>query len=208
MLAYVRPDGLGLLAAEDQSLRVLMDILPYQTGGDWAWVPGLSWSPDGKYLFTVTHVAPEGAASPETSPQFDLVAAPVEGGAPIRLATQVGMFASPVTSPPLQSAAGEAQGASYQVAYLQAISPLQSETSRHRLMVMDRDGSNRRSLFPAEGEPGLGPQEVAWSPLPMNQDGSHMIAVIHQDNIWLINVSNGQAQQITGDGLISRIDWR
>jgi hypothetical protein len=42
----------------------------------------------------------------------------------------------------------------------------------------------------------------------MNQDGSHMIAVIHQDNIWLINVSNGQAQQITGDGLISRIDWR
>jgi hypothetical protein len=42
----------------------------------------------------------------------------------------------------------------------------------------------------------------------MNQDGSHFIAFIHHDNIWLVNLSDGQAQQITGDGLISRIDWR
>ena len=43
----------------------------------------------------------------------------------------------------------------YEVAYLQAIFPEQSETSRYRVVVMDRDGSNRRTIFPANDAPGL-----------------------------------------------------
>jgi hypothetical protein len=209
LMAYARPDSIGFMDFENNALQFLMDILPYQTGSDWAWVPGLNWSPDGQFLFVVTHTAPEGDAAPETSQQFNLEAVPVADGAPIRLATQVGMFAYPVPSPFLR-AGGEESAATqdYLVAYLQAITPLQSETSRYKLMVMDRDGSNRLTLFPMNGEPGLEPQEVVWSPLPMSQDGGYMIAMIHQENIWLVNAADGQAQQITGDGLINRIDWR
>jgi resuscitation-promoting factor RpfB len=207
-IAYARPDSVGLVDLAENSLRLLMDVIPYQTGADWAWVPGMNWSPDGQFLFVVSHAAPEGDESPETSPQFDLVAVPIEAGAPIRLATQVGMFAYPVPSPFLDQEEGASGRKNYLVAYLQAISPLQSESSRYRLVVMDRDASNRKTLFPSEGEPGLNPQVVVWSPSSMSQDGGYMIAVLHQDNIWLVNTSDGQAQQITGDGLISRIDWR
>lgn len=208
LMAFARPDGLGLVDLESGEINPLLEILPYQTGGDWAWVPELKWSPDGRFLFTVDHVAPEGSSAPETSPQFDLVAVATAGGPAIRLVTQVGMFADPVPSP-IYGPPGTAEDLSqYQVAYLQAITPEQSETSRYRLVVMDKDGSNRVILFPGEGEQGLPPQEVAWSPNAITSDGSVVIAVIYQDNIWLINAENGQAQQITGDGLISRIDWR
>jgi hypothetical protein len=207
MIAFARPDSVGLVDLVDGGLKVLMELLPYQTGGDWAWVPGMSWSPEGKYLFSVTHTAPEGLASPETSQQFDLVAVPVEGGAAIILETQVGMFAYPAPSP-LQELPDGQPGSRYQLAYLQAISPAQSETSRYRLVVMEQDGSNRQVLFPAEGDQGLSPQKVVWSPQAMNVDGSYMIAMINQDNIWLVNLQDGRAQQITGDGLITRMDWR
>ena len=211
-IAYTRPDGVGLIGFEVKELELLFGIIPLQTGGDWAWVPGLSWSPDGKYLFTVGHSAPEGSQAPETSQQFDLMAIPVDGGAVIRLVTQVGMFAYPITSP-IQNVniAGEIQSGSknnFQIAYLQAIFPTQSETSRYHLYVMDKDGSNKRIIFPTEGEQGLNPQEVNWSPQPVGTDGNYMIAMVYQDNIWLVNLNDKQAQQITGDGLISRINWR
>jgi hypothetical protein len=208
LIAFSRPDGLGLVDLVDGNLKVIIEILPYQTGGDWAWVPGINWSPDGKFLFSVIHSAPEGLSSPETSQQFDLVAVPVDGGVAIRLETQVGMFAYPVPSPVQSRPEAGQVGSYYQLAYLQAISPTQSETSRHRLVVMDQDGSNRRVLFPADGEQGLNPQKVVWSPQAMNSDGSYMLAMIHQENIWLVNLQDGRAQQITGDGLITRLDWR
>ena len=77
---------------------------------------------------------------------------------------------------------------------------------------MDRDGSNRRVLFPEEGAPGLDPQQVVWSPEPLAAEGgadmAYWIAVVYQGNLWLINSQTGEAQQITGDGLIDRLDWR
>jgi hypothetical protein len=128
------------------------------------------------------------------------------------------MFAYPVVSP-LQPAGHIASENAYQVAYLQAISPEQSETSRYHLEVMDRDGSNRVQLFPPEGAQGLDPQRVAWSPSVMvlggaagetaNQGLAHfVVAVLYQDNIWLVDTVTDQTQQITGDGLTSRIDWK
>jgi hypothetical protein len=207
-LAFARPDSIGLVNETDSTLTSLAGVLPLQTGGDWAWVPGMNWSPDGKFLYSVAHIAPEGSSDPETSQQFDLVAVPVEPGPPITLATQVGMFAYPVPSPLQPAVRADVQVNDFLVAYLQAIFPAQSETSRYRLVVVDRDGSNRRVLFPAEGEQGISPQEVVWSPQPMNADGSFMIALVHQENIWLVNLQDGQAQQITGDGFITRIDWR
>jgi hypothetical protein len=73
---------------------------------------------------------------------------------------------------------------------------------------MDRDGSNRRSLFPAEGASGLEPQRVAWSPQALDDRTGFSLAVIYQNNLWLVDAATGEAWQITGDSLTSRIDWR
>jgi len=94
------------------------------------------------------------------------------------------------------------------VAYLQAIFPTQSDSSRYRLVAMDSDGSNRRVLFPAEDKPGMEPQQVAWSPAALPERDAYAIAAIYEGNLWLVDASTGEASQVTGDGLISRVSWR
>jgi hypothetical protein len=32
--------------------------------------------------------------------------------------------------------------------------------------------------------------------------------LIHQGNLWLVDTVTGEAQQITGDGLTSRVVWK
>ena len=211
-LAYARPDGIGMVDTHAGATSSLIEINPYQTFGDWAWVPGASWSPDGKMLYTVDHVN-EGnnpaSGSAETSPLFDVIAMPLNS-APVHLVTQAGMFAYPVASPLLPLQSGEN---AYQVVYLQAIFPTQSETSRYRLVVMDRDGSNKRTIFPPEGMPGMEPQQVIWSPQPFDllstpSGKSFSIAVLYQGNIWMVDVDSNQARQLTGEGVVSKIAWK
>ena len=223
LLAYARPDSVGLVDLQAKELKVLTDILPFQTGRDWAWVTGLGWAYNHSAIYLVTHVPKAGLDSQEASPQFDLAALPlynveaepdspeptgepavqVAPGPLISLVTQAGMFAYPVASP-----IPESRG-SFQVAYLQAIFPEQSDSSRYRLVVMDRDGSNRRTIFPPQDYQGLAVEksQVLWSPVPFN-NGSLWLAVNYQGNLWLVDSQNGQVQQITGDGLISRLDWK
>ncbi len=209
-LAFARPDAVGLVNLDEEQPIGLLDITPLQTNSDWAWVPGMSWGPDGNTLFTVDHAAPQGVIPAEESPLFDLTAIPLAGGAPLSMVSEVGMFAYPVPSPWIDMAS---EGQDYLVAFLQSIFPTQSETSRYRLIVMDRDGSNRRVLFPPEGAPGLEPQRVYWSPGPLQTgagptQASHSLAVLYQQNLWLIDVGSGEARQVTGDGLIDRLDWK
>jgi len=205
-VVYARPDSFGLVNMEDGSLQPLKDIIPLQTGGDWAWVPGLSWSPEFNSLIYVEHVSPPGSTQVEESLNFDLSTLQLNGGINLPMVSQTGMFAYPAASPMQMLPSGEN---SYQIAYLQAVFPSQSETSKYRLMVMDRDGSNQNSIFPAEGKQGLVPQQVVWSPTPLPGKESHWIAVVYDGNLWLID-SWGQepAQQITGDGLVSKLDWK
>jgi hypothetical protein len=73
---------------------------------------------------------------------------------------------------------------------------------------MDRDASNRNVVFPEEGEPGLEPQEVIWSPVPFNDTNTYRLAVTHMGNIWLLDPSlEEEPLQITGEGLVNRMDW-
>jgi hypothetical protein len=214
-LAYARPDSIGVFNTTEKELRTLLEIVPFQTGADWAWVPGIGWGPDGKVLYTVVHAPSNGANTPEESPVFDLVALPFDSGAVITLDSDVGMFAYPSPSPMQSHSWGQGGDTTneftenaYQVAYLEAVFPKESETSRYRLVVMDRDGSNRRNLFPAPDLPGMEPQKVVWSPGPIRDFDNLALAVLYQDNIWLISLADGTAQQITGDGLTSRLDWK
>jgi len=213
-LLYSRPDGIGIVDTQDGSIKSTYVIETYQTGGNWAWAPGVSWSPDGNIIYMVDHI-PVNSDSSKNQAQFDLLAIPLISGSPIHLVQDVGMFAYPVPSPVSRildsintSSENVLDQDSFLVAYLQAIFPDQSETSGYRLCIIDRDGSNRVSLFPEEGANGLDPQRIVWSPAPMADSGEYSIAFIYNGNIWIINSFNGVAQQITGDGLTSQIDWR
>lgn len=206
-IAFARPDGVGLLN-EEGGFEVLLNLIPYQTGADWAWAPSIAWSPDGQFLYTVDHVAEGEGVNPEESKAFAITALSLASRIPIHLVQKAGMFASPVPSPLMASE----QGGQFRIAYLQAIQPEQSDVSRYRLMVMDQDGSDTRALFPNEGGAGLEPQMICWSPAPMSDTGLYAIAVIHQGNLYLVDVpqqggAEGQIRQISGDGLVSRVVW-
>jgi resuscitation-promoting factor RpfB len=205
LLAYTRPDGVGLVNLETKTLETLATITPFRTGSDWAWVPGISWAPDGSVLYIVTHGESSGT-DPEASPVFHLSAIPLGDTPPttsgplIQMEEGTGMFATPVASPALS-------GNSFWVAFLQSRNPAQTDSKRYTLEVMDRDGSNRQTIFPSPDSQGMDVQQVAWSPV-LFDDGNPWLAVRYLGNLWLVNAETGQSQQITGDGQVSRFDWK
>ena len=116
------------------------------------------------------------------------------------------MFAYPSASPLKQ----EEMGSTFQVAYLQAVSPAQSATSSYRLKVMDQNGLNPRVLFPAEGQSGLQLQterSFVWAPRALASN-NELIGVLYEGNLWLVDSVSGYLAPVTGDGLTSRIDWK
>ena len=203
-LAYARPDGIGLVDLDGKYLKPLLDVTPLNTHSDWAWLPGIAWGADGKTLYFVSHAPPPSLVNAEDSPLFDISARSLDNNASLEIVSQTGMFAYPSVSP-LRSSSTER---GYQIAYLQAILPSQSETSRYRVVVMDRDGSNHRAVFPPSDAPGLEPQIPVWAPDAIEGQSGDFLAVVYQGNLWLVDSGNSQAYQVTGDGLVTRIDWK
>lgn len=203
-LAYVRPDEIGLVDQDSKRLKPLLGVTPFNTHSDWAWIPPLVWGADGNSLYFVSHAPAPSPISEEESPYFDLSAVSLQNSAAATLIRSAGMFAYPSVSP-LQR---DGKEAAFQIAYLQAIFSDQSESSRYRLMIMDRDGSDSRALFPPADKNGLEPQTPAWSPIVAKEPYSGFIAVVYQGNLWLIDSVNGGAYQVTGDGTLSRIAWK
>lgn len=198
-LAYARADSVGFVDLDEATFEHAREITPYQTFSEWAWVPGVAWGRDNRTLFFVDHGLPLALESPSSSPVFDLIALAGRGGLQLPLASKTGMFAHPSVSPAIVLSSGEI---SYKVAFLQAISPLESESSTYRLMVMDRDGSNLRALFPDPGEPGLEPQQGAWSP------EADRIAIVYRGDLWVVDVDSGLGQRLTAEGQTLNYDWK
>ncbi|HEY9076965.1 MAG TPA: G5 domain-containing protein [Anaerolineaceae bacterium] len=198
-LAYARPDSIGMVDLAKGDFLPLVQLLPYQPRGDWAWVPGISWAPNRSALYSVNHVPKPGLENDETSPTFSLLATVLPSGPGVLMVPQSGMFTYPTASTAFKNG-------KFLVAYLQSVFPEQSETSRYRVMIMDRDGSNRRSIFPVEGMQGVEPQRLVWGPI--ESDTTNWLSFLHQGNLWVWNSKSNQAQQITGDGLTSRVDWK
>ena len=202
-LAYARPDEIGLVDIEDGGLIPLTTITPLQTRRDWAWIPGITWGADSKSLYFSTHAPSENLVSAEESPLFNLTAFSMINSTNIHMVQQTGMFSYPSSSPIF----GEPNGINFNIGFLQAIFPDQSETSRYRLVIMDRDGSNRQTIFPSEGLTGIEPQSPVWAPRSTLINAEY-ISFLYQGNIWLIDTISKFSQQITGDGLIERVDWK
>jgi hypothetical protein len=180
-LAFTRPDAVGTVNLAEDSLDVWYTLPAYQTGSDWAWIPGLTWLDDERFYYIRHELNPS---------SFALMLAGDEGAQTI--VAEVGMFAQPVAAP---------DGS--QVAFLRAYIPTQSDISSYELMVATAEGASM-ALFPPEGAAGLQPQRVAWSP----GDGAPMIAFTYEGNLWVVNIVTGEAQQLTGDGLVTAISWR
>jgi resuscitation-promoting factor RpfB len=203
-LAYSRPDGIGMVDQDGGYLKPLLNINPLNTHSDWAWIPPIAWGVDGKTLYYVTHAPAPAPITSEESPFFDLSAISFNNTSTVTMIDSTGMFSYPAVSP----AKWDGTGQNYQVAYLQSIFVEQSETSRYRLMVMDRDGSNNKTIFPPSDANGIEPQTPVWAPNLLEGQSGDFIAIIHQRNLWLVDSGNGKAYQVTGDGLISAIDWK
>ncbi len=203
-LAYARPDGIGLVDQDGGYLKPLLDITPLNTHSDWAWIPPIVWGADGNSLYFVSHAPAPAPISSEESPFFDLSALSFSNEAAASLIPESGMFSYPSVSPIRRNGKEK----SFQIAYLQSIFTEQSGTSRYRLVVIDRDGSNGKLLFPPVDANGIEPQVPAWSPAPVEGQAGDLIAVTYLGNLWLVDSSTAEAYQVTGDGLINRIDWK
>ncbi|MBK8821454.1 MAG: G5 domain-containing protein [Anaerolineales bacterium] len=203
-LAYSRPDGIGLVDQDGGYLKPMLNITPLNTHSDWAWIPPIAWGADGKTLYYVTHSPAPAPITSEESPFFDLSAVSFSSEAVASIVDSAGMFAYPSASP-IRS---DGREKIYQVAYLQSIFIEQSETSRYRLIVMDRDGSNSKTLFPPTDASGIEPQTPIWAPESLEGQADNFIAIMYQGNLWLIDSGSSEAYQVTGDGLINVIDWK
>jgi resuscitation-promoting factor RpfB len=200
MLAYSRPDEIGLVNISDGTFEPKLEITPLQTNSDWAWVPPIDWSPDNNAIFTVVHSSSPGLTSPEESQSFNLSAILVNSNQVLTLIKQSGMFANPIASPVYSQQ-------NYQLSFLQAIFPDQSDTSHYKLAIINRDGANIKIVFPQEESTGLNPQDIVWSPVS-SSNSVGLLAFIFEGNIWLVNTISGEAHQITGDGLTTHLDWK
>ncbi|MBN2303022.1 MAG: G5 domain-containing protein [Anaerolineae bacterium] len=210
-LAWANADGVGLVDLEandmDEQFVTLLSFREYapfleRYQGSSVWVPTLSWSADG-HLITTVHGAPYGDEGPEYSIVFNLGVIDVESGLQLTdFVPQTGIWANPVYSPVIAGPDGEP---TYSIAYFQAREPLNSPGTEYDLVVMDRDGSNARVVFPGSGRPGLrlpDPEDgIAWSP------NARQIALIHQGNLWVVDIDTELAYQITTDGQASRPRW-
>ena len=199
-IAYARPGDIGLIDLETGAYQPRVEVPAFETHQNWAWVPGISWSPDNQILYFVNHPGAGRLIATEDSPIFDLSALSLANGPLVDLVPQAGMFAYPVCSPWLK------EGGFY-VAYLQSIFRDQSDTSRYQVVIMDRDGSNKSQIFPLEGAQGIEPQQVVWGPAPSRVDGA-FVAMVYRGNIWIVDAASGETHQVSGDGLTTRLDWK
>jgi Tol biopolymer transport system component len=200
-LAFADTDGLGVIsmtARIPQATR-LVTFTAFNTRSTWAWVPTPSWSPDGQFIAFTLHGQSQTGRSDEDSERFDVYAVSRDGGVLIRLFNPGGMWSEPHWS-------------DSHIALAQPEQPFESSQSRYHLLLIDRDGSNRRRVFPPEGSLGLqGRPDLDWSP-----GGAQLIVTyqtrpsttgVYQGDLYLIDAITGGVQPLTTDGTIRLPRW-
>jgi len=188
-LAYARADEIGTYDVISRTLTVLHSFAPYNTYSEWVWTPGLSWSPDGRFVAAVVHGAPLANEDVHDSPLFDLWLFAADGSLRVSLAERVGMWSAP-------------SWGRYGLLHGQAVDALHSVDSRYTLILRDHDGSNPRQVFPQGEATGvLPPPEIAWSP------SGDAFLFVYNGNLYLGSIRGGLPQQLTSTGQVSRPRW-
>jgi resuscitation-promoting factor RpfB len=174
--------------------RTLKRFAPFRTGADWVWVPQVAWSPDSRFVISAVHAPLDNPDVASDDPTFEVWALARDGSLKAALAKQTGMWARPAWSPP--DARGESS-----IAYGVALAPSNSEKSRYGIFVMDRDGGNKKQIFPQAKEEGLVTMQMAWSP-----DARQLVAVRDND-LWLYDFQSAKWSQLTANGASSFPRW-
>lgn len=194
-LAYARADQVGVISLTltattplSGNILPLMDFAPLQTFSDWVWLPSLSWSPDSQFIAAAIHGPPLASEPAEESQVFDIWVMSADGRISVKMVEQAGMWANPTWNQ-----AGIAFGA--------AFDPLQSVNSRYRIELIDRDGSNKRQLFPFREELGVQFPELIWAP-----DGKNLL-FIYNGNLFITSAEGGLPKQLTSDEQASHPQW-
>jgi len=192
-LAYASPDEVGVVRAYDGWERPLFRFAPYRTYAPWVWTPTVGWSPEGAYIVTTLHGPSPARGEPEDSPVFDVWALSADGAITAELSSEAGMWAWPTFAPRTGL-----------IAFGRARSPYASQTSSYDLHVMDRDGSDRRQVFPSAEEMGFEYPEMAWSPI------GDQIVTVYQENLYLIDVGEPDpgVHQMTVAGGTTNVEWQ
>jgi hypothetical protein len=190
-LAYARADEVGIVRAYDGEKTRLAQFPPYRTYAPWAWVPSVEWSPEGEFIITTLHGPAPTEEMPEDSPVFDVWTLEAGGTITAELASEAGMWSAPTFAPETGV-----------IAFGRARSPYASQTSNYDLYTMDRDGSDRHRIFPPDEEIGLEYPETAWEP------GGDRFITVYQENLYLIEVPEGNAHQLTDSGGVTTVRWR
>jgi hypothetical protein len=189
-LAYSQPDTVGVVSLREARRTPLLTFPAYRTYSSWAWNPALAWSPDGNFIATVIHTPSPNIADPEESPIFNVWQIAATGEYSASMATETGMWATPSFAP-------DGSG----LLFGRALVPYRSDTSPHRLCLIDRDGSDQH-CFDALGETGIELPSWRWSP-----DGD-VIAFIQLGDIYLLTPSDGSVVPLVDDGGITQVDWK
>jgi hypothetical protein len=195
-LAYASAGEVGVVDLNEGARRNLVQFPPFDSKSAWVWVPGVSWSPDSRFLATVVHGHSD-TGVPEESPVFDLWILSADGAMVVPVARDVGMWAAPAWSP----AAKDAPQPESRILFGVAENPIHSQLSLYELHVMDRDGSNRRKVFPPPEQRGVETVDAAWS-----SEGT-LLAIVLQGDLYLLNPDTGKMQQLTADGNGSHPCW-
>ena len=198
-IAYAQADSIGLVRLRDGQRTELYRFAPYRTYSEWVWVPTLSWAPDSRFLTSVIHGPSITGGSPEDSEVCDIWVFDIKSSLAVKQVNEAGMWATPVWSPAQTEPAHAAQTS--QIVFGRARSPYESANSAYDLYVMDRDGSNRRRLYPAEGDPGLKVPQVAW-----RREAGQLITV-HQNDLFLIDLAQDSVRRLTFDGNVQFSTW-
>lgn len=190
-IAYARADEVGWVNLKTQQGFSLASFAPVSAFRDRVWVPHLAWTADSAFVLSTIHGPPAAGQTAEASQRFEVWALSLDGKVRARLVDGAGMWAAPSAS------------AGGVLSYAQAVEPFNSYESRYLLRLMDRDGSNKRDLFPPPGQIGLVPPiEYAWSP-----DGAQLV-VLYLGDLYMVDIADGSARQLTGDGQCVRVVWR
>jgi hypothetical protein len=173
--------------------NVLHTFPEYQTDGDWAWVPALSWAPDNLRLAYTEHAPSDtGAGS-----QFNLAYIDTSSEQNSVLVEEVGGWAQVQWS--LTPADSET------IAFLRADDPANSLESRYTLWLSNTIGSEGINLYPESddhGRFGRSSQSLAWG------SNENEIAFIFIDQLHILRIDSGEVtQSATDDTIVSAISW-
>lgn len=202
-LAYAFANEIGLVELSSRTVtttesiasrRPLKRFAPFRTRADWVWTPQVAWSPDSRFVIAAVHAPLDNPDVANDNPQFEVWVVARDGLVSAALAKQTGMWAAPVWSPP--NARGDSQ-----IAYGIALAPSDSERSRYALYMMDRDGGNKKQIFPISNEDGLIVIQVAWSP-----DARQLVAIRDAD-VWLYDFASARWSQLTANGASALPRW-